>query len=292
MTTHRSSLILAAVTILILVGLAALLTPAPAAAQCGSQASSCKACHETQGQFPVNAEGDWHVSHAFGDFCQFCHAGNVQSMEAEIAHMGMVAPLADPMTSCSACHAEETYDLAVVYGTVLGVEISQDDSAAADEGAPAQAALVAAVDPPPAPAPGLGAIEDDCTGVIDYNALYDATVPQPINKGNLILGLLNAGIVFGGGGYVVWNERRKRSLPSAAAQPPKATPSVSDPQVLLATIEKLDPAGQRGLERLLADPAAASDMFQRLASLDPELVRTLRGLDRETRALLLAVVND
>jgi hypothetical protein len=60
----------------------------------------------------------------------------------------------------------------------------------------------------------------------------------------------------------------------------------------LATIEKLDPAGQRGLERLLADPAAASDMFQRLASLDPELVRTLRGLDRETRALLLAVVND
>ena len=49
----------------------------PAQAQCGSQASSCKNCHEVQAQAPVNTDGTgWHQSHAFGDFCYICHAGN------------------------------------------------------------------------------------------------------------------------------------------------------------------------------------------------------------------------
>ena len=34
-----------------------LATATPAQAQCGSQASSCKNCHEVQGQDPVNADG-------------------------------------------------------------------------------------------------------------------------------------------------------------------------------------------------------------------------------------------
>ena len=34
----------------------------PAKAQCGSSASSCKTCHETQGQDPVNTEGAWRLS--------------------------------------------------------------------------------------------------------------------------------------------------------------------------------------------------------------------------------------
>ncbi len=57
-----------------------LATATPASAQCGSQASSCKNCHEVQGEMPVNADGTgWHQSHAFGDFCYICHAGNNQA---------------------------------------------------------------------------------------------------------------------------------------------------------------------------------------------------------------------
>ena len=56
-----------------------------AQAQCGSQASSCKNCHEVQAQDPVNNDGTgWHQSHAFGDFCYLCHAGNNQSMAARL----------------------------------------------------------------------------------------------------------------------------------------------------------------------------------------------------------------
>ena len=39
----------------------ALIAAQPAQAQCGSQASSCKNCHETQGKMPVNNDGTgWH----------------------------------------------------------------------------------------------------------------------------------------------------------------------------------------------------------------------------------------
>ena len=64
-----------------------LATATPASAQCGSQASSCKSCHEVQGEMPVNADGTgWHQSHAFGDFCYICHAGNNQGKEKAAAH--------------------------------------------------------------------------------------------------------------------------------------------------------------------------------------------------------------
>jgi cytochrome c553 len=54
---------------LVTVSALALMTVQPASAQCGSQASSCKNCHEVQGQMPVNNDGSaWHKSHAFGDF--------------------------------------------------------------------------------------------------------------------------------------------------------------------------------------------------------------------------------
>ena len=61
----------------------------PVNAQCGSQASSCKNCHEVQGEDPVNNDGTaWHPSHAFGDFCYICHAGNNQAIDKAEAHTG------------------------------------------------------------------------------------------------------------------------------------------------------------------------------------------------------------
>ncbi|HIC90071.1 MAG TPA: hypothetical protein EYP04_11815 [Anaerolineae bacterium] len=76
----------------------------PTSAQCGSSASSCKNCHEIQGQDPVNDKGEWHTAHAFGDFCEFCHAGNVQAKTIDQAHAGMVDPLEDVQAGCQSCH--------------------------------------------------------------------------------------------------------------------------------------------------------------------------------------------
>ena len=85
-----------------------LTTASPASAQCGSQASSCKNCHEVQAEMPVNADGTgWHQSHAFGDFCYICHAGNSQATDKAAAHEGMVAPLSDVAAACQQCHVAD-----------------------------------------------------------------------------------------------------------------------------------------------------------------------------------------
>src|SRR5512141_505750 len=97
----------AGLLILVVVGIA-LALPQPAKAQCGSQASSCKNCHEVQAKDPVNADGTgWHQSHAFGDFCYICHAGNNQATDEAAAHTGMVAPLSDVQAACAQCHPNE-----------------------------------------------------------------------------------------------------------------------------------------------------------------------------------------
>ena len=46
-------------------------------------------------------------AHAFGDFCEFCHGGNVQATDEAAAHQGMVQPLDDVKTNCSSCHAAD-----------------------------------------------------------------------------------------------------------------------------------------------------------------------------------------
>ncbi|MBK8025794.1 MAG: hypothetical protein IPK19_31485 [Chloroflexi bacterium] len=103
-----------------------LLLAQPVDAQCGSQASSCKNCHEVQAQAPVNNDGTgWHGSHAFGDFCYMCHAGNPQATEVDSAHTGMVPPLSDVEASCVQCHPDDLTDRAQVYATALNVEFGR-----------------------------------------------------------------------------------------------------------------------------------------------------------------------
>jgi hypothetical protein len=280
-------IVLSSAGVLLLAGALAVMTPSPAEAQCGSQASSCKNCHEVQAQDVVNTKGDWHISHAFGDFCEFCHAGNVQAMEAEAAHEGMVDPLADPQASCSACHPTDAHDLAVVYGTALGVDVGSAPPVAP------------AASPTPAPMEAAsGPAAPPSADIIDFNAQYAQTVEgqQPGRVGNWILGILIAGLVLAGGGYVLWNERRRRApaIERDETQPPAmpAPAPTSDPGALLAAIAALDPLGRRGLEHLLRDPKAASLLLHRLSRLDPDLIRSLRSLDRETRALLLALTSE
>lgn len=112
-------------------------TSQPTAAQCGTSASSCKNCHEVQGQDSVNAIGDWHTAHAFGDFCEFCHAGNVEAKAKEEAHVGMVSPLMDIKASCQSCHPQDYNDKAQVYAAALGVQLNAASAGGAAVGKPA-----------------------------------------------------------------------------------------------------------------------------------------------------------
>jgi hypothetical protein len=185
--------------------------PMPVGAQCGSQASSCKNCHEVQGQDPVSAKGDWHVQHAFGDFCEFCHAGNVTATDKDAAHQGLVAPMSDVKAACQQCHAADLTDKAQVYATELGITLGSGDGGAAPAAPTAEPANGGSSSGEPiaisAPVDNQSVIDDP--NVTDYAQRYDEIVlgKHPVNWGNVILGGLIGLLVIGGGGFVIVNEK-------------------------------------------------------------------------------------
>jgi cytochrome c553 len=270
-----------------------------ASAQCGSQASSCKNCHEVQGQDPVNNDGTgWHQSHAFGDFCYLCHAGNNQSMVPEEAHAGMVAPLSDVQAACASCHPADLMERAQVYATALGVTVGEGGGSSA-----APPASSGSSDQP-APSTASEPVVVPSTGgeVVDYTQRYNETAlgQRNINWGNAILVMLIAVVAVGGGAFVYWNERRLRgTAPAKAKTQPAATQVVPQvegysPEVaaLLPMIAQLNPVGLHSLRRLLQNPEQANEILHSLANLDPELLRRVRTLDPDARSLLLAVAGD
>ncbi len=298
-------------SVLLLAGILIFWPAEDANAQCGSSASSCKNCHEVQGEDPVNNDGtSWHQAHAFGDFCEFCHAGNVQATDKEGAHTGMEAPLDNIQASCGNCHAADLDERAQVYATALGVEIGSGGSGGSSSGgdaappadsgdAPAandsgtDMAVTTAAPPPAAPS---GMTIDD-PNVIDYVARYNENVLgiRTINWGNRILVGLIIVTLIGGGGFVLWNERRlrRRQIPVTEAVTAEQTAKYPDypPQVvaLLPRIAKLTPEAQGDLYQLLENPAKAQVLLHDMARLEPELVNQVRKLDKESQALLLAL---
>ncbi len=306
---HRKpgfTLVMVGVLVLVVAALS-LATTNPANAQCGSQASSCKNCHEVQGQDPVNNDGTgWHTGHAFGDFCYICHAGNNQSMDQDTAHTGMVPPMSDVNAACETCHPDDLMERSQVYATALGVEIGTGGSApsggspASDPGSELAGGEPAAEAPASAPAE---IVVPPSAEVIDYNQRYDQMVSgkTPVNWGNIILSILIAMTAFGGGAFVWFNERKLRNLPFLPVTEKPAVQDLEIPQIegyspevlaLLPQIAKLNPYGQQALKRLLENPDQASEMLHSLSRLDPDLVNRLRNLDRESRALLLALSGD
>ncbi len=320
--THLKSLVVALMipmgVLLLLMG--ALLAPQMAQAQCGASASSCKNCHEVNAQYPVNTSGDWHISHAFGDFCAFCHAGNVQAKEQTPAHEGMIYPLADPQGSCQACHPADYLDLAQVYATTLGVDLASESPGAGtpSDGAPADLAVLASE---PISPPG----ERHASGaLIDYNRRYEIEVLGHVDGsvvGNTILA--GAGVLLLVVGFVlvwrleklgdVWRSARATPVddwrrlaysgaydvsgpviarpPIAAAAPP-SQPALAPSRLAapLPDLGSLDPAVQSAVNQLLADPERGGAILRALARLDPALINSLQSLDKKDRDLLLAVV--
>jgi len=298
MHNKKFMIFLAAIGLILVLGSALWLASAqPVSAACGSQTSSCKNCHEIQGQDPVNNDGTaWHTQHAFGDFCYLCHAGNNQAADKDAAHTGMVPPLSDINANCLGCHPNDAMQLAQVYATTLGVEVGAGGGAATQppSGQPAQTAAPAASEAAPA---GMVVESPD---VIDYVQQYNETVlgEKPINWGNVIAGVLIALMALGGGAFIFMNEKKRR----AAARPAVAKPEETAPiqledypqevAALLPQIAALNPRGRKALQIMLEDPDAASEILHGLSRLDPDLIKRVKTLDREAQALLLALAGD
>ncbi|MEK7311727.1 MAG: hypothetical protein AAB382_07130 [Chloroflexota bacterium] len=293
-----------------LLAAAALMWPqAPAEAQCGSQASSCKNCHEVQGQLSVNADGTgWHQSHAFGDFCAFCHAGNVQATDKAAAHEGMVPPLSDITANCSSCHTNETEAKAQVYAAVLGVDVGTGGSGGAttDSGSTTGGSDAAPTEPAAQPASEQTALVGG-PGVIDFNQQYAETVEgkTSVNVGNVVLGVLAAITAVGGGAFVYFNEKKLRApiKPSATStQPPAQIANRQQPAVigdirpevaeLLPQLQRLDARALRALKKITADPDVASELLHTVSRVDPQLVEEVRRLDRRELNLLMALAEE
>src|SRR4030042_4348078 len=99
------------------------MTPIPAAAQCGSNPppdSSCYTCHVQEDS--VSGNGEWHGIHANKDCCAKCHGGNCSTMDKDLAHQDMIAnPLSDIYTDCHSCHPDDYQSRAVVFSGELGI---------------------------------------------------------------------------------------------------------------------------------------------------------------------------
>ena len=208
--------VFAGILVLIVAGIALAFTQ-PAQAQCGSQASSCKNCHEVQGQKPVNNDGKpWHTSHAFGDFCYICHAGNQQATDKVAAHTGMVSPLSDIKASCAQCHPNDLQARAQVYASILGVDISAGGSTpsspTASTATPAPAGQSSAPSGPASAAvaaPAAATLDANDPNLVDYVKHYDENVLgiHPTNWGNVILMVMIGLLLVGGGGFVITREK-------------------------------------------------------------------------------------
>ena len=184
-----------------------LATAQPVSAQCGSQASSCKDCHETQAQMSVNADGTgWHQSHAFGDFCYICHGGNTQSTDKDAAHTGMVPPLQDAKASCQQCHPKDLDARAKVYADQLGVTTGAADPAqpAADQTQPTCGPSITIAEPANGIPDEKAVVLAQPAETVDYVARYNENVlgVRKVNWGGIGLMTLIIVVAVGGSGFV------------------------------------------------------------------------------------------
>lgn len=237
-----------------------LATAQPAKAQCGSQASSCKNCHEVQSQDPVNADGTaWHQSHAFGDFCYICHAGNQQATEKDASHQGMVDPMSDVKASCQQCHAADLDARAQVYASVLGITLGEGEANPAS----AAATPAASVEQPASPqaAPASAEINYEDPNLVDYAARYNQIVlgQNPVNWGNVILIVMIVLIGVGGSLFVIYNERLVKV--SFGDTKPVAGDYPADVVDMLPSLSKLKAPTRQSLKHLLENPRRTEKVF-------------------------------
>ena len=250
------------------VGVLFLIPPRSVSAQCGSQTSSCKNCHEVQGQDPVNSDGtDWHESHAFGDFCYLCHAGNNQATDKLAAHTGMVAPLSDLAASCLSCHPNDYSEKAQLYATSLGIVLGSGGDASVptqSQVAPTEASATPVAATKVSPSSTAIIASGD---MVDYTQRYDELVlgKKPANVGNIIAMVLIALLLLGGGFFVL----RKEGWVHISFQETKQIKGryPADVVDMVPAIARLKPNARQILRRILGKPQVASELFASIEKL-------------------------
>ncbi|MCL4393964.1 MAG: cytochrome c family protein [Chloroflexi bacterium] len=295
--------------------IAALTWPRPAAAQCGSSASSCKSCHETQAKDPVSTKGAWHSQHAFGDFCEFCHAGNVKAKDEASAHAGLIDPLADVKGSCQSCHPNDYEARAQTYASALGKTIgaATAPSGAAPAGAGAITTTVAthAVTTTAAAVAPCGPAEPTGGQTIDLNKAYAGlNLPPPNILGNLaVVGLIVVMLLVLGG--LVWyyerpferlvlTLRRWQAMPvlvsatpeGAALNLPKQLVARPELEALLPLLAANDPATLDAVTRLLSDREKGPKVLKAIGRADLRSLAALSESDQKALAALLALAKE
>jgi uncharacterized protein len=214
-------ILMVGVGILLLTAAVIWLAAAPVVqAQCVG-VSSCKNCHELQGQRPSSLQYAWHSDHMVFDFCGACHSGDRLADEADAAHSGATAALDQMATYCRDCHVEDLEAYFGAYAEEAGID-AESALAQADAGPQTFSLFGETVKPA---GPLLPGAEDGADQGGDFGAGAGAqpapAEPESNRTANAALaGLLLAG-VLGGGGYVVWNERRL----VGAAQPGESWPA-------------------------------------------------------------------
>jgi hypothetical protein len=242
-----------------------LATATPVSAQCGSQASSCKNCHEVQGQDPVNSDGTgWHQSHAFGDFCYICHAGNQQATDKDAAHQGMVDPLSDVQAACQQCHVSDYQERAQVYATALGVEVGSGSAvpaSGASDAAPASTDSAPAAATSSTSGQSCNEIVVDDPDAVNYAQNYDEIVlgKKPVNWGNSILMGMIGLMVVGGGGFVVTREKLINVKFGDTRKAEDEYPA--DVVEMLPKITRLKADARKSLKKVLDNPKKADKIL-------------------------------
>ncbi len=286
------------------IGVALLLFPRPAAAQCGSSASSCKNCHEVQGKDPVNTKGAWHTAHAFGDFCEFCHGGNVKGKDEASAHAGLVDPLSDVKASCQSCHANNYMDLANQYAMALGKTVGTGAAPAVGATGTVTSTTTTSGAPcgPAAPTGGQ---------IIDLNKVYaQSLLPPGPNVGNWILvGLIGGTLVVLLG--LIWHYekplprileygRELLAMPVITATTSEGlqmpVPGRASRSAEFTALERMlsssDPATVRAVTQLLADRENGPRILKAISNLDLQALAALGEGDQKALAALLALAKE
>ena len=262
--------------------------PRKAEAACGASVSTCKSCHEIQGQKPVSKSGDWHIQHAFGDFCEFCHAGVVTERSKEKAHQGMRQPLADPQKSCGSCHQADLAARAAKYGSKVNPGPSNPGPAA-----PVQAPAGGSSGPAPA-APAPVSSKD----LIDYNK--QLTDERGTNRGNAVLVVLNL-LAAAGFATTAWTFEKGplSSAAQAARQGRGAAPATPTPggdllqdaitAALVNLLASMDQESLQALKTIASQGRRGENLLLAASRLDLELLERLKKLSPEDLALLLSL---
>ncbi len=270
--------VVAGALIVIVSGIALAITQ-PAKAQCGSQASSCKNCHEVQAKHPVNNDGTpWHTSHAFGDFCYICHGGNQQATDETAAHAGMVNPLSDIKASCAQCHPNDLQARAQVYADKLGVQLGSGGATTASGSGTSAAPAASSAAPsagnssaaPPSAAAPQPALAPNDPNLVNYVQRYNENVlgKYPTNWGNVILLILIGAMVIGGGALVVTREGLIRV--SFQETKPVEGEYPADVVDMVPSIAKLKPNARKSLRHLLEKPDATAEVLMSIEKLAEE----------------------